>query len=203
MRFQGRITEWRDDQGFGFVTPNGGGDPAFLHIKAFSRHGRRPAEGDLVNYQLTKDSRGRLRAESVEYARLGKPPPKPLNLKYLFLLVGFGFLAIVALEVAKHRLPFALAALYFGASLVTFIVYFIDKSAAQSGNWRTPESTLQLMSLAGGWPGGLVAQHVLRHKNRKGPFQVVFWVTVALNIGAFAWLHTAIGTSFLSALLAR
>jgi cold shock CspA family protein len=35
MRYQGKITTWKDDQGFGFITPNMGGEPVFVHIKAF------------------------------------------------------------------------------------------------------------------------------------------------------------------------
>ncbi|MFN5835681.1 MAG: cold-shock protein, partial [Pseudanabaena sp.] len=31
MRFQGKISDWNDERGFGFVTPNGGGPKAFLH----------------------------------------------------------------------------------------------------------------------------------------------------------------------------
>lgn len=33
MRYQGRITKWKDDQGFGFIAPNGGGEPVFVHVK--------------------------------------------------------------------------------------------------------------------------------------------------------------------------
>jgi len=45
MRLVGRITEWNDARGFGFVVPNGGGERAFLHIKAFDGRGARPFEG--------------------------------------------------------------------------------------------------------------------------------------------------------------
>lgn len=42
MRHQGKITTWKDDKGFGFITPNGGGEPVFLHVS--SRAGaQRPA----------------------------------------------------------------------------------------------------------------------------------------------------------------
>ena len=47
MRFQGRITNWNDDKGFGFAIPNGGGDKAFVHVKALMSK-RRPVEGDLI-----------------------------------------------------------------------------------------------------------------------------------------------------------
>ena len=62
MRFVGRIEEWRDDRGFGFVTPNGGGARAFAHIKAFESKGRRPLVGDLISYEAVADDRRRLNA---------------------------------------------------------------------------------------------------------------------------------------------
>ena len=44
----------------------------------------------------------------------------------------------------------------------------------------------QFAGLACGWPGAVLAQQVLRHKNRKPGFQGLFWVLVALN-----WLTLA------------
>jgi cold shock CspA family protein len=42
MRYQGKITVWKDDKGFGFVTMNATGEEAFVHIKSFSNRSRRP-----------------------------------------------------------------------------------------------------------------------------------------------------------------
>ena len=77
--------------------------------------------------------------------------------------------------------PYGVIALYGVMSLVCFGAYFRDKRQARNGQWRTPESTLHLLEMLGGWPGGLVAQQVLRHKNRKLSYQVVFWGIVALH----------------------
>lgn len=76
----------------------------------------------------------------------------------------------------------ALAAFYACASVVCFSAYALDKRAARTGRRRTPEQTLLLLGLAGGWPGAFVAQRSLRHKTSKRAFQLKFWFTVVLNI---------------------
>jgi len=77
-------------------------------------------------------------------------------------------------------------------SAVTFAVYGLDKVAARAGRWRTPEATLHLLALLGGWPGAFVAQRVFRHKTRKQPFVAIFWGTVVANCVALYWLLGAV-----------
>ena len=90
------------------------------------------------------------------------------------------------------RLRYPLA--YGLGSVVCFLAYAFDKSAATAGRWRTPERTLLLLGLAGGWPGGLVAQHLLRHKTAKPSFRAAFWATVALNVaGLLVWTTPILG----------
>ena len=79
-------------------------------------------------------------------------------------------------------------AVYGIASVVCFIVYALDKSAARAGRWRIAERTLLMLGLCCGWPGAIVAQHWLRHKSAKPSFRRLFWVTVAVNVAGLAAL---------------
>jgi uncharacterized membrane protein YsdA (DUF1294 family)/cold shock CspA family protein len=194
MRHQGKITTWKDEQGFGFITPNGGGEPVFVHIKTFANRQRRPLVDEIVTYELASDGQGRAQARHVDYpgGRRGKPAASS-GPSRLPLIVAALFLALVGIGVLTARLPLLVLGWYVGTSLVTFIAYSLDKAAAQADRRRTPEDRLHLLALIGGWPGALVAQNRLRHKSRKLSFLVVFWATVLLNCGALSWALTANG----------
>ncbi|MCO6055716.1 DUF1294 domain-containing protein [Pseudomonas sp. MOB-449] len=74
-------------------------------------------------------------------------------------------------------------------SLVCFVAYWRDKRFAMAGAQRTPESRLHLYEILGGWPGGLLAQRLIRHKNRKVAYQVKFWLIVAVHLAVLGfWL---------------
>ncbi len=103
----------------------------------------------------------------------------------VYILIYVGLLIGAAL---LNRLSWTVLAIYLLASLITFVVYAWDKSAARRSRWRTSESTLHILALIGGWPGGLAAQKLLRHKSSKQAFLTVFWVTVMLNIAAIGYL---------------
>jgi uncharacterized membrane protein YsdA (DUF1294 family) len=81
-----------------------------------------------------------------------------------------------------------LALIYGLMSLICFIAYYRDKQFAIRGVQRTPEARLHLYELLGGWPGGLLAQRLFRHKNRKLAYQLKFWLIVLmhLSVGALA-----------------
>ena len=72
-------------------------------------------------------------------------------------------------------------------SVVTFVMYAIDKRRAQHNRWRIPEVTLHLGELLGGWLGGYAGRMVLRHKSRKISFLLVSWVILALHAGLIVW----------------
>jgi uncharacterized membrane protein YsdA (DUF1294 family) len=103
------------------------------------------------------------------------------------IALAAAFVAALSVLAAAGRLPVAVPVLYAAGSVTAFVLYRIDKSAALAGARRTPEDTLLVVGLLGGWPGALVAQRVLRHKSRKGSFQAMFWASVALNCAVLAW----------------
>lgn len=107
--------------------------------------------------------------------------------------VFFPLLFLLALLGAAwfDYLPVALVLAYLLFSLLTFVIYAIDKHAARRRQWRTPENTLHLLALLGGWPGAWLAQQSLRHKSSKAGFRWRFWLTVLINGGLLAgyvWL---------------
>ena len=182
---QGKITSWNDDKGYGFITPSSGEGQVFAHIKAFKYQARRPEVNRLVTYILTTDKQGRICAAEVTMsaAAVVKKDDQgnwvSANAYAVLFLVLMVFFCIFGIA------PFWSFVVYFAMSLMTYIFYYFDKSAAQKGEWRTQESTLHLLALFGGWPGALVAQQRLRHKSIKRSFRVVFWITVVLNSCAF------------------
>lgn len=101
-------------------------------------------------------------------------------------LAGFAALYLAA-SVLWHTPPLV-AVVYGVLSLTCFAAYAIDKRAARSGNWRTPERTLLMLGLFCGWPGALLAQQWLRHKSSKKSFRRQFWLTVLFNVAAFVYL---------------
>lgn len=95
------------------------------------------------------------------------------------------FLAAVGLLAFLDKLPILVFALYVGLSLATFVLYWEDKNAARNNKRRTPENTLHLAALLGGWPGALIGQQRLRHKTQKVSFRIVLWLTIVINVGLF------------------
>ena len=190
MRYQGRITQWKDEKGFGFITPNGSDEAVFVHIKAFSNRKRRPAGNEWVSYELVVDERGRGRAEKVAFAGERDDVSRGRERSGLPVLVVSAFVLALLAGVWTGKLPVAILLLYGVASAMAFVAYAWDKSAARQGQWRTPESTLHLYALIGGWPGAFMAQRLLRHKSSKSEFQAVYWTTVVINCMALGWLLT-------------
>ena len=201
MRHQGRISDWKDDQGFGFITPNGGGPRVFVHIKSFANRQQRPVGNERVTYELTRDAKGRPQAASVTFVGKRAVAPEPPRQGKVAILLAAAFLALVAAAALSGRLPVEVAGFYLVASVVAFLAYALDKSAARNGRWRTKESTLHFLALAGGWPGALAAQRLLRHKSSKRSFQAAFWATVILNSCALTWFFSASGAAALRSLL--
>jgi uncharacterized membrane protein YsdA (DUF1294 family)/cold shock CspA family protein len=202
MRKKGKVATWNDEKGYGFIKPLDGGSQIFIHIKAFANRSRRPEVGEVVAYAVTKDSQGRLRAKSATLAgqKLREAPRSKSGVPAI--MIALMFIAAVGSSALLTNLSSLIPVAYAVISFITYVVYAIDKSAAQSGRWRTSEGTLHFLALMGGWPGALVAQETLRHKSKKASFRIVFWATVLVNCAGLAWLHTADGQDALDRLLA-
>ena len=103
MRIKGKIMQWDDAKGFGFIQPILKGERVFVHIKALQNRTRRPVLGEVVTYNLSKDEQGRLQAQDVTFAgeKYRIRTAKTASKAPLLLVLGFaggGFWPVVDLS---------------------------------------------------------------------------------------------------------
>ncbi len=215
MRRVGRISSWNDEKGYGFVVPHDGGERAFVHIKAFELASRRPIDGDLISYSISKDDRGRPNATAIRFAgqknvgrhfgsrseeRAGPRLPWPVPR----LMIGSLSLVAITCGAILGDVPVVILLAYFIASSLSYIFYALDKMYAGKRMWRVPEQLLHIVDLLCGWPGALIAQQQFRHKTAKKSFQSMFWTTVVFNAAAVAWLmNSETARALIQALVGR
>lgn len=204
MRFEGTLTTWNDERGFGRIESTQGGEPIFVHVSAWPRGSGRPQLNQLVSFEVELSPKGK-RAKNVQLVQSRRAPGRtnqegPAQWGTATLLAIPAFLLLYTVVTILWKPPLWVAALYVVASTATFFVYAVDKSAAARASRRTPENTLHLLSLAGGWPGALLAQQFLRHKSSKREFRQVFWATVASNLIVLVALASPLARSVRGAL---
>jgi uncharacterized membrane protein YsdA (DUF1294 family)/cold shock CspA family protein len=210
MRFEGFIKTWNDDRGFGFIEADQGGDEVFVHIKSMTHLRGRPTPNQRCSFEIELGPQGKKRAKNVMPIQIAKPAARSAAMRIADSPAAWGtatlfaipaFFVLYGVIAVLWRPPGVVALVYLGLSALTFVVYAADKAAAKRSDNRstnritnrTPESTLHMLALFGGWPGALLAQQVLRHKSSKAEFRSVFWVTVILNIAGFLAFCSPLG----------
>ncbi len=207
MRFEGTLKSWNDDRGLGLLAADQGGQDIVVQQDALVRLDEKPRVGQRFSFEIepafggikrAKNLAGmpRNRGSALRRRQSSRRPagPREVGLKALLVVPAF---ALIFLAVSIYwRIDVWVAALYALASIVTFLAYASDKTAAVEGRGRTSEFFLLMLGLVGGWPGAVLAQQALRHKTRKASFQTLFWLTVSVNVLAFFTLASPLGAAF-------
>lgn len=198
---QGTIKYWNSIKHYGFIKPDDGDEPIFVHGNAFREQKYIPQNNQRVSFCISKDHVDRICAKDVTVLSkannllIGRRPwLSQISLSVKIVLI---FFSILIIDCFVFGTPKVILLVYLVFSLLTFLVYAKDKSAAKNNRWRTPEITLHVFSLFGGWPGAMLAQEKLRHKSIKKAFRIIYWATVLLNILLLISLHLSTGRVFL------
>jgi len=68
MAFEGRLQQWNDQRGFGFIEVEATRERVFVHASALPRDGMRPATGARLAFDVERDPQGRQCAVNVRLA---------------------------------------------------------------------------------------------------------------------------------------
>lgn len=183
--YRGKIVYWNDQKGYGFIKIPKIENNIFFHISAYAYEKRRPQKDRTVSFLLQKnqnkiqalrivergDEDGLFEQVALDARRAG-PHHFEAAIYLALALLFYIILSTLSITITIASLSI---------SILTFILYSIDKRAAINAHFRIPEASLHLASLLGGWPGALIARPILRHKTNKNRFIIFFWLSVIIN----------------------
>jgi uncharacterized membrane protein YsdA (DUF1294 family)/cold shock CspA family protein len=126
-----------------------------------------------------------------------QPSPRPSRepgMRHISMRTAAAATIIVLLgnNVMLGRFPVWVGLLYIIGGIASWLFYQADKRAAERREWRAPERRLHLADLTFGIVGGLLAQHVLRHKTYKPGFVVVTALITALHVLTLGLIMVAV-----------
>lgn len=188
MAIQGTISRWHDKSGYGYIKADDQGAQIKFHLYDLDSYGQPPRVNERVKFHLSLDDHGELRAVNVERAVI-------VNFS---LAIAVWFMTVLVGSVVLLGFPLISLTLYVAVSIISYIIYAMDKQALHNGGWRVPTITFHIVSLMGGWVGSLLAQSVLHHKYTELGFKSVFWLTVLANLALFCFTMTEQGALLLA-----
>jgi len=68
LREKGKIVNWNDEKGYGFILPNNSQKNIFVHIKSFTDRNVRPEKNQVVTYTIQDNGNGKKSAINVSRA---------------------------------------------------------------------------------------------------------------------------------------
>ena len=107
---KGKINQWNDEKGFGFISIPEKKGRVFFHISSIKIRQRRSEVGDIVEFEIEKDKNGKVRARSVLINGLAASnqssskkfikveSPRKNALDYLLIIISLASLGIAGLH---------------------------------------------------------------------------------------------------------
>ena len=87
------------------------------------------------------------------------------------------------------KMAMYLSAYFFAINLITFIFFGMDKRKAQKGKWRIKESTLFILSIAGGALGAILGMKFFHHKTKHKSFTIFIPLILIIETAIFILLY--------------
>ena len=119
-------------------------------------------------------------------SRWWQDPHARFGLLSLGLILLAGIASLIATLIAGLPWWVILGVIVLTINLLTLIFYRYDKAVASSSRTRVPEWIRLALALFGGSPAAYFAIYKFkkRHKARKVPFMVAYWLIVAAQVVA-------------------
>jgi len=209
-REKGILEDWHDARGFGFIRRPDGAGKLYVHMKAIGKSNERPKAGDILSTKSAQAPMVAPRPSTCRCCPRQNPRlfrkrrrKRPLNRaqQHRALIPRRAANPKPALSASRCAPPPPPPSSCCSATTSCWIASPSGSACSTSSavssrgcstrqtsappnaaQWREPERLLHLADLAFGIVGGLLAQHVLRHKTYKPGFVMVTALITALHV---------------------
>jgi uncharacterized membrane protein YsdA (DUF1294 family)/cold shock CspA family protein len=157
------------------------GRPAALNVRIKSSTPSLPAASaqQAATSTALQDATPVTAAPAEKVRREARPGMRHISMR---TAAAATIIVLLGNDIMLSRFPVWVGLLYIIGGIATFLFYQADKRAAEKREWRAPERRLHLADLTFGIIGGLLAQHVLRHKTYKPGFVTITALITALHV---------------------
>ena len=129
MRFEGVLSAWNQDAGYGAIRPSGGGEEVFVGLAAFPTDGEGPRPDEPLSFEIVTSRDGRKQA--VNLRRLSQAQLSPALRE-----AAGGGVRVRARAQRKRRLGLAAGAVITVTLLVGGVQLWLPKSAEVPAGMR-------------------------------------------------------------------
>jgi cold shock CspA family protein len=133
MRFEGVLSAWNHDAGYGAIRPVGGGDEVFVGLAAFPTDGEGARLDEALSFEIVTGRDGRKQAVNLRRLQRSSARPAPRE-----ATIGAGAVRVRARQAQKKRRLGLIA----GGAVVTVML------VAGGVHWWTPAKAVEVPALS-------------------------------------------------------
>ncbi len=193
MAYKGKITQWYQSQGYGYITLENSTQRIKFEFDALKNITSQPSKDAVVRFTLSQDRHGNHHATQIE--RLQSTP--------LSLFAALVFVTALGFALYQYQYPRVIGWGLGIINLASVVIATLDRRAYAKQQPLTSDPALIFISLFGGWIGLSVCTALFSLPSRSFFYRLLVALIIGVHFAALIWTVSERGLRDLNGLIAE